>query len=113
MTLLFSDPEDLYPLTLGHFSIDVLLTCLPEVNVLDTTTNRLSRYQLLMKYQQDFWKRWSREYLSNLQSRSKWKKVEENLDLKIGVMVLIKEENVSPMLWKLGRISELHGGEMD
>lgn len=54
LTLLSSDPEDLYPLTPGHFSIGAPLTCLPEVNVLDTPTNRLSRYQLLMKYQQHF-----------------------------------------------------------
>ena len=56
---------------------------------------------------QHFWKRWYREYLSELQVRSKWR-VAKNSNFKPGVMVVIKEDNAAPIHWKMGRIIELH-----
>lgn len=57
---------------------------------------------------QDFWKRWTSEYLNSLQGRSKWKFTKENL--KIHDLVIIKEDNIPPLKWKLGRVIELHTG---
>ena len=37
-----------------------------------------------------FWKRWSRDYVSALQARPKWRKEEENL--KVGDVVLLVDE---------------------
>ncbi|KAH9634028.1 hypothetical protein HF086_006875 [Spodoptera exigua] len=55
------------------------------------------------------WKRWSSEYLQQLQARSKWRK--PNRNFKIGDVVLIKEENLPPGKWALGRIQDVHPGK--
>ncbi|CAG7727780.1 unnamed protein product [Allacma fusca] len=58
---------------------------------------------------QHFWKRWHREYLHTLQQRPKWATTTENV--KTGTMVLIKDDRLPPMKWKLGRILETHPGK--
>lgn len=57
--------------------------------------NKLSRSQLTQQMFQHFWKRWSEEYLSNLQQRFKWKN--QRADLQVGDLVVVKEEDVPPM----------------
>jgi len=57
---------------------------------------------------QHFWKRWSSEYLSLLQERSKWRVVTSNI--KVGRIVLLKEDNVPPLRWQLGCIQEVIPG---
>ncbi|XP_026467848.1 uncharacterized protein LOC113371436 [Ctenocephalides felis] len=66
---LSSDPNDLNPLTPGHFLIGKSSTSIPDPNVLDIPENRLGRYQHLQRLAQHFWKRWHKEYISGLQSR--------------------------------------------
>lgn len=58
---------------------------------------------------QDFWKRWRREYLCLLQSRTKrWKPA---IKVEVGKLVVIRDENLPPMKWRMGRIVQLHPGE--
>lgn len=109
LTQLSGDPNDLLPLTPGHFLVGRALSAIPEPDFSNVTENRLSRWHLLQKLTQDFWKRWSTEYLSRLQQRPKWWKKTEAL--KIGDLVLVKEERLAPMQWRLGRILELHPGK--
>ncbi|KAJ8933002.1 hypothetical protein NQ318_003667, partial [Aromia moschata] len=59
---------------------------------------------------QHFWSRLSNEYLTNLQQRSKWQR-DSSSDIKVGSMVVLKDENAHPLEWKLGRITDLHPGE--
>ncbi|XP_076392695.1 uncharacterized protein LOC105663902 [Megachile rotundata] len=66
-------------------------------------------FQLIQQMVQHFWKRWHQEYLHELQQRHKWK-LDSSGDVKIGALVLIKEDNIPPMRWRLGRITELHHG---
>lgn len=106
---LSSDPSDLLPLTPGHFLIGGPLNSLPEDNLMDTKMNRLSRWELIQRSVQDFWKRWAAEYLTNLQSRTKWKTRQPNLQ--IGDLVLVKEDNLPPLKWKTGRVVETHAGK--
>ncbi|GIY00586.1 hypothetical protein CDAR_19901 [Caerostris darwini] len=42
-------------------------------------------------------------------NRTKWRKPEENLQ--VGDLVIIKESNLPPATWSLGRISEVYPGE--
>ncbi|ERL96155.1 hypothetical protein D910_01206 [Dendroctonus ponderosae] len=56
-----------------------------------------------------FWSRWSREYVPELQQRSKWKKNSSVL-LKPDVMVLIKEDGLPPLKWLLGRVISVQPG---
>lgn len=104
-----NDPNDIEFLTPGHFLIGEPLTAIPQVSVLELPTNRLNQYQRLQQLIQHFWVRWNKEYLSHLQQRSKWM-INNPSKIKIGTMVLIKEDNTPPLQWKAGRIVELHPG---
>lgn len=110
LSAMSTDPMDLQPLT-PHFLIGESLTSIPDINVTEIPISRLNRWQMIQQSLQDFWKRWTTEYLSNLQGRSKWKTTKENL--KIHDLIIIKEDNTPPLKWKLGRIIELHSGTDD
>lgn len=104
-----NDPNDLEILTPGHLLIGNSLTALPQSSVVELPTNRLNQYQHLQQLVQHFWSRWSKEYLLHMQQRSKWK-VNNTFDIKIGTMVLIKEDNAPPLNWKFGRVVETYPG---
>lgn len=106
---LSSDPNDFNVLTPGHFLIGRPLNALPEVDISVTTTNRLSRWQLLTKFVQIIWKRWSRDYLSNLQQRSKWQTVKN--EVKPGMIVLLREGNLPLCTWVIARIVSVIPGK--
>nr|CAI5858893.1 unnamed protein product [Callosobruchus analis] len=57
---------------------------------------------------QHFWSRWKKEYLMELQNRQKWQHPQPNLCA--GQMVVLREDNTPPLLWKLGRIVEVVPG---
>ncbi|XP_050315300.1 uncharacterized protein LOC126749647 [Anthonomus grandis grandis] len=103
------DPNDPQPITPGHFLIGQRLTALPSHDYLDIKDNGLTKLQRLQKIVQGFWKRWSKEFISELQQRSKWKTNCKDL-LKPGVVVLIKEDGVPPLKWKLGLVQAVHPG---
>ena len=56
----------------------------------------------------DFWKKWSTEYLSNLQQHKKWQTRQTNIN--INDVVIIKEENTPPTLWPMGPITKVFDG---
>jgi len=92
-----SDPGDLRVLTPGDFLIGCPLVALPEPDLTSTPMNRLSRWQLLTQFQQSFWKRWSSEYLTTLQGRSKWYRKQVNIA--IGDLVIVHHPKTSPTHW--------------
>lgn len=99
-----TDPEDFEVLTPGHFLIGQAPMTLPHPNLAGITMNRLARYQFLQQLYQCSWDQWSRDYLNRLQKRPKWKQQHPNL--KVGQIVVIKEDNVPPTKWILGRITK-------
>ena len=109
LTPLSSDPEDLNPLTPGHFLIGDALTALPEKNLMDINMNKLGRYQLLQQMLQHFWRRWHKEYLHHLQQRHKWR-TSSPKGITKDTLVVIREDNLPPLQWQLGRIVETHPG---
>lgn len=109
LTPLSSDPEDLMPLTPGHFIIGRPLTSLPSPNYQDRSTNSLTRFQRIEQLRQHFWIRWSKEYVSELQVRTKWR-ASKGATLTLNSLVLLKEENLPPLKWKLGRIVAVYPG---
>ncbi|KAJ8980536.1 hypothetical protein NQ317_008333 [Molorchus minor] len=58
---------------------------------------------------QHFWRRWSVEYVHQLQARVKWNSNVEN-QVKIDDIILIRNENAPPLKWCLGRVKEVHPG---
>ncbi|GJQ73837.1 hypothetical protein Trydic_g18774 [Trypoxylus dichotomus] len=104
-----SDPNDLNALTPGHFLIGRPISYLPQPNLLEVKENNLSRYQRLQQMTQHIWTRWSREYISELQQKTKWK---SNLgSINAGDIVVIKDDHLPPSRWKLGRITEVQPGK--
>lgn len=111
LTPLSTDTADLTVLTPGHFLTLEPLTALPEENFLEQTISPLHRWKMLQRMHQDFWKRWSLEYMHTLQQKSKWCK--DHTNVCVGTLVLIVDEQTRPALWKLGRIEALHPGADD
>jgi hypothetical protein len=64
-------PNDLNALTPSHLLIGGVLTALLEHDLTEIKMHSLSRWQLIEQLRQHFWKRWQREYLSQLQQRIK------------------------------------------
>ncbi|XP_055714267.1 uncharacterized protein LOC129808515 [Phlebotomus papatasi] len=102
------DCEDPVILTPGNFLIGIPPLQLPDPSVGHLAMNKLSRWQLCQRIQQDFAARWKKEYLSTLQIRSKWDKKHKNL--KVGNVVLLIETDSATTHWPLGVVREVHPG---
>lgn len=104
-----SHPQDLSSLTPGHFLVGEPMYSIPEPDYTEHPINRLTRFQEMKRSVQDFWKRWSRDYISELHQRFKWQRVRK--EVKIGSLVLLKQDNVPPLEWNLGRVIGVSQGE--
>ncbi|XP_077278942.1 uncharacterized protein LOC143906620 [Temnothorax americanus] len=103
-----TDPADLEVLSPGHFLTMEPLVSVPTQDVTPLPMNRLSRWQLVQRIHQDFWRRWHQEYLHTLQQRPKWWTSVNPLG--VGALVLIKDANMPPLRWRRGRVEALHPG---
>ncbi|XP_031359032.1 uncharacterized protein LOC116182630 [Photinus pyralis] len=104
-----NDPNDISALTPGHFLTLEPLSCLPEPDLSHLKLSTLNRWQLLQRLHTQFWSRWRNEYLHTLQQRGKWLNPPQSISE--GDLVLIKNENTSPLHWPLGRIVKLYLGK--
>ncbi|CAG9132520.1 unnamed protein product [Plutella xylostella] len=104
---LTEDPEDLDYLTPGHFLTGSPTMSLPQQELTTRTLDIRNRWKLVELMTQHFWNRWSKECLSQLQLRSKWRSPKENIQQ--GELVLIKD-NLPPGKWAMGRVTEVHPG---
>ncbi|XP_039438590.1 uncharacterized protein LOC120419818 [Culex pipiens pallens] len=102
------DPSDYTAITPAHFLIGREMQAVPEPDYSHLKENRLSRWQLVQTMLQHFWRRWTAEYLPELQNRSKWLKTKV---IKEGSLVLLVDQNAPPLQWPLGRIVTAHPGE--
>ncbi|UYV80986.1 hypothetical protein LAZ67_19002378, partial [Cordylochernes scorpioides] len=98
------DPNDLRALTPGHFLIGSPLTEDPGLQNYERVDLR-SRWNMVQGLRNSFWSRWTREYINSLQQRNKWRLSQDNL--KPNQLVLIKEDNLPPLQWRLARILEV------
>lgn len=101
-------PNDYHFLTPGHFLIGRALNALPGPSLEHERENNLQRYMKLEQIHQHFWQRWQREYVAELQQRLKWRT--KTASLQVGDLVLLQEDNVPPLNWRMGRISRLFPG---
>lgn len=108
LTPISSDPSDFEALTPGHFLVQRPLTAIPEPDLQDLPTNRLSKWETAQQVSQQVWSRWSTQYLSDLHNRTKWTKQRNNIQ--VGTMVLLKDENAPPLKWHLGRVVKVFEG---
>lgn len=108
LTAISSSMDDLESITPGHFLIGRPLLAIPEPLMCDMNVNNAKRWELVKTLHQHFWKIWSRDYLTELQRRYKWENKSPNI--KVGEIVLLKDDNLPPLKWRLGRVIELHPG---
>ena len=101
------DPNDLAPLTPGHFLIESPITTVAQRKP-ENPTSLGQRFRLLQELVNSFWKTWQRDYLVYLQVRKRWLK--DGFTFKCGELVLIAEDNQPPLHWKMGRITEIYPG---
>ncbi|XP_049881954.1 uncharacterized protein LOC126377964 [Pectinophora gossypiella] len=100
--------RDCTPLTPGHFIIGRPLTAIPERDFQHQSIRQLTRFQRIEQLRQHFWTRWSKEFVAELQQRIKWRSCKDSL--KLGTLVVVKEENLPPLKWRLGRVIDVHPG---
>lgn len=105
LTPISNDPTDLATLSPGLFLTGQPIITPYETLLAEVPSNRLSAWQKLQKLQQEFWTRWSQEYIMEQQRRNKWAK--ENESLKVGDLVFVKNEITPPSQWMMGRILEV------
>lgn len=103
------DVDNFDALTPGHFLVGGVIKIAPRPSLLDLKENRLSRWQLVNQMLEKFWHIWSTDYLQSLQKRLKWTTSQDNI--RIGDLVLIKNSQLPPANWELGRIVECHPGQ--
>lgn len=104
-----NDPNDLQALTAGHFLIGRPLTSIPEPDVQHQNFSFMKRWNLVQQLHQHFWARWSTEYLLQLQQRKSW--TNRPTSVSRGDLVLLKDDNLPPLKWRIGRIIQLHPGK--
>lgn len=108
LTPMSEDPSDLEPLTPAHFLVGSSLQFFPEEDLRAVPANRLRHWQAVQQQLQNFWDRWKREYLCQLQGRSKrW---DPPVAIEVGRLVIIHDNNQPPMRWRMGRIINTHPG---
>lgn len=109
LTPMSTDPLDFLPLSPAHFLVGRPLTAPVSADIHEVPAHRLTRYQRVEQIRQHFWRRWAREYVSELQTRSKWH--EHTADLKENMLVLLKDDNLPPLKWSLGRVLKTYPGK--
>ena len=109
LTPMSDDPTDLRTLTPGHFLTGRPLVAKPERNFQDYKESSLRNWDKLQKKQQQFWSLWYQDYLQTLQTRPL--KFRQKFEFNIGDMVLVKDSNLPPLKWLMGRIVQLYPGK--
>ena len=103
---LSDDPFITTYLSSGHFLIGEPLTQLPAADYTNIKCNRLTRWQTYQQQLQQFWQRWLSDYLQSLQQRRRWQRTSPNLHP--GDLVLLREDNTTPLHWPTAIITERH-----
>lgn len=91
-------------ITPGHFLTGKHLLVPPEPELVSVTLDQ--RYHLVEKIFRDFWCSWSRNYLNEINNRTRWLKKKPNL--KIGDVVLVFDPDTKPSEWPLAVITKVH-----
>lgn len=102
------NPEDLNPLTPGHFLIGAPLLTPAEPDISNDDANLPNRWQRLRIHHQILCRRWKDEYLKELHKRYKWKFPQ--ISVEVDNLVVIKQDNLPPNEWSLGRVIKVYKG---
>ena len=98
------DPKDDEPLTPNHLLLLNPTSNLPPgiFDKKDCYTRR--RWRQIQYLADQFWIRWTKEYLPTLQTRQKWTSKERNME--VGDIVLLVDNTIPRGKWQTGRVME-------
>ncbi|XP_043263933.1 uncharacterized protein LOC122404103 [Colletes gigas] len=105
---LSDSPDDYAPLTPGHFLVGSPLNALPTQSVEIEKLSRLTRWRAIQKFHEQIWRHWTRDYLTHLQNRYKWRTAQKTL--KLNDLVLVQNPLLPPNQWEMGRVEEVFTG---
>ena len=107
ITKMSSDISDAAPLTPNHLLLLREGTQIPagKCGKADMYQRRWRQSQYLAE---QFWRKWVREYLPQLQQRNKW--FYEKRNIKIGDLVLILDKSTHRSLWPMGLVVDINMG---
>ena len=101
------DIDGLTPLTPSHFLIGRAARAYPQEGVRGKPTT-LQRWSICKKATQDFWDRWSQEYLQQLQKATRWHKPTRNYQ--VGDLVMLTDGNEFKCQWSMAKVIKVYPG---
>ncbi|XP_037954010.1 uncharacterized protein LOC119684129 [Teleopsis dalmanni] len=102
---LSQDANDGQTLTPVHLLIGDSLRTLPQESTVDVQNSNLNyarRWWLLREIKCRFWRAWSKDYILNLQTKTKW--ILDQPNVAVGRLVVVHEDNLPPHQWLIGRV---------
>ncbi|XP_023807775.1 uncharacterized protein LOC111946875 [Oryzias latipes] len=103
---LLNDPTGPQPLTPNHILTMKSSVILPPPGQFVTEDVYLrKRWRRVQFLANEFWSRWKKEYLLNLQQRQKWHKAHRNS--KVNDIVILQDESVPRNAWKLAKVTKV------
>ena len=101
------DLEGLSPLTPSHFLIGRAAGAYPQEPVTGKPTT-LQRWDICKKATQEFWDRWSQEYLQHLQKATKWH--HKNRNFQVDDLVMLTDGSHFKAQWSMARVIKVYPG---
>jgi hypothetical protein len=100
-----NDPTHLEPLTPNHLlTMKSSLALPPPGHFVKQDLYIRKRWRRVQYLTEQFWSRWRKEYLLNLTQRQKWHVQRRNL--KVGDIVVIKDDGVARNQWPMARVTD-------
>ncbi|XP_057678097.1 uncharacterized protein LOC130907254 [Corythoichthys intestinalis] len=100
-----NDPKSAEPLTPNHLlTMKESMPLPPPGNFIREDLYARKRWRKIQYLSEQFWHRWRKEYLTSISLRQQWHTSKRNV--KVGDVVLIKEENLPRNEWKLAKVVE-------
>ena len=103
LSVVSSDSGDLIPVT--PFKLLSVGSSVEGINIDGNEGYPRRRWKQVQYLADQFWKRWSSEYLLNLQKREKWQKQKSNIA--VGNVVLMVDSTVARCHWLLAVVDEV------
>ena len=100
-------PDGIQCLTPAFFLIGRPLTAYPET-IIDRAPTQLRSWTMCQATTHHFWKRWSHEYLQQLQKLSKWHTPTDNLQ--VNDVVILREDSTFTCCWPVAVVIKVYPG---
>lgn len=107
---LLNDPTGPQPLTPNHIlTMKSSIVLPPPGEFVKEDLYLRKRWRKVQHLANEFWSRWKKEYLLNLQQRQKWHKTHRNA--RVNDVVIVQDDTAPRNEWKLAKVTEVYPGE--